>query len=250
MDIDTWHVHRVYSIRGCYHCCGKVMLDPCLCCYGGGYVGAALVLVGHARNILFPRSGVEKVIDHTSFVSYDLSILLLGLVCQWLALLGTHRFLFPHDFRVEAYNWFWEDVGGGEVHPCSAIWVLKDVGGELVRQDGQETSRQDVDGVLICKLGFLVGNFVVITLTVIVIREKAVEAGVHTPPPFTWQSFLFFLLSRRGHLGFLVLVKVPGSMDLHVGFGVSRLSTPWGLRWRGWWPLFPFGSFWCLYHSV
>ena len=68
-----------------------------------------------------------------------------------------------------------------EVNICGPIWFLADVGGGSDRQDGREPPRQDVGSVLMCESGFLVGNFIIIALAVIVTGKEVMEAGVHVP---------------------------------------------------------------------
>ena len=53
------------------------MLDAYRCRHHGGYVGAALVLVGHAENVPFPGHGGSRVGSISSFVGNDLRVLLL-----------------------------------------------------------------------------------------------------------------------------------------------------------------------------
>ena len=74
MEKSTWHVHYIHFSGGYGHRCGKGMLHARRCCYGGGYVGAVLVLVGHAGYILFPGDGGARVVGCALFVGYDLSI--------------------------------------------------------------------------------------------------------------------------------------------------------------------------------
>ena len=50
------------------------MLDAYRCRHHGGYVGAALVLVGHAKNLLFQGHGGSRVGIISLFVGNDLRV--------------------------------------------------------------------------------------------------------------------------------------------------------------------------------